>query len=138
MTYRKASPPPPERDRRPVVRMPDPPEDLERAERDERARVMRAESQAIAAEFEEERRRFDRLVRGAGALATLAGIGLASMAPLTARGAIVAGAALLGGSVATLVGGQGGTRPETMPTWTRWALGIAGAIGAAMGLATLR
>lgn len=118
--------------------MADAPEDLERVEREERARVLRVESQAIAAAFEEDRRRFDRHVRAAGVFAALAGFGLSSMAPLTGRGAILAGAAFLGGTVAALIGAQGGTRPETMPTWTRWALGVAGAVGAGVGLAYLQ
>jgi len=118
--------------------MADPPEELERHEKDEIARVMRVESQALATAFEEERRRFDRQIRGAGVLLAMAGIGLASMAPLSGRGAIVAGMALVGGPAATLLGGQGGTRPETMPTWTGWAFAIAGIIGGLLGLATLR
>ncbi len=139
VTYRKASPPPPERDRRKqVVRMADPPEELERNEKHEIARVVRAESAAIAAALEEERRRFDRHVRAAGGVLTLVGLGLTTMAPLTDRGAALAGFALLTGTASLVLGGQGGTRPETMPTWTGWALAVAGFIGGLLGLATLR
>jgi len=118
--------------------MADPPEELERNEKHEIARVVRAESEAIAAAFEEERRRFDRQIRIAGAALTLVGLGLTTMAPLTDRGAALAGCALLAGPAAVLLGGQGGTRPETIPGWTGWAFAIAGVIGGLLGLATLR
>ena len=118
--------------------MPDSPEDEELRLRRERTEVIRRESAALAAELERDRVRLDRQVRIAGGVTTAITFGLMMMGPLTARGAATGGIGLVCGPLAVLLGGQGATRPENLPTWLRWTY-VAGAIlGGMLGGATLR
>jgi len=118
--------------------MPDPPEEPEKASKQEYVELLRAESRALALALDEERRRFDRQVRLAGLALTAVSIGLATLAPLSGRGAIVCGAGLVGGPLAVLLGGQGATRPETLPGWTQAAYAGGATIGMALAFLLLR
>jgi len=113
--------------------MPDPPEEPEKAAKQEYVELLRTESRALALALDEERRRFDRQIRLAGLALTAVSIGLATLAPLSGRGALVCGAGLVGGPLALLLGGQGGTRPETLPVWTRVVYAGGAIVGMALG-----
>jgi hypothetical protein len=117
--------------------MPDSPEDEAKRLVHERSALLREESRQIAEAIELERAQFDRVLRVAGGAATVVALVLASFAPLGTRGATVAGTALVCGPLAMLVGGQGATRPENMPSWLKWAF-VAGAIaGSILGATAL-
>ena len=141
MTYRAPTPPPkerePERPRGVVVRMADPPEDEERAVARERAALVREEGRRLAEDYDRERVRFDRIVRVAGGLSLLIGIAFLGMEPLRLRAAATAGMALTCGPLALLLGGQGGTRADTMPLWLKGIYATAMLVGGALGVAWL-
>ncbi len=118
--------------------MADSPEDQEKVERDERTRLMREESRLLSQAIDAERVRFDRILRTCGVLLMFVGGFLAAMAPLPSRGALVAGTALTVGPLVALVGGQGATRAENLPTWVRAAYIVGALVGAAMGVGVLR
>jgi len=135
--YRKPSPPPPEREREPEkgtrVRMAETPEEIEARERAEKTSFLRAESRVLAAELERERVLFDRQLRVAGVLLTIVGAFLASLMPLTLRGAGAAGIALGVGPLLAALGGQGATRAENAPGWLKSVYAGAAILGSVVG-----
>lgn len=138
--YRKPTPPAPEREPEPKrgtrVRMAETPEEIEARERSERARLVREEGRFLAESIERRRTHLDRGIRIAGAVVTLVGIGLVTLAPLPLRAAGLAGMAVTCGPLALFLGGGGeATDAQNLPIWLRAVYGVGAFIGVILGSA---